>query len=186
MKKIAGLAVVICLLAIGVFAQNKPDYSGQWTLDKAKSKLDERSRIEEMTMKITQSATTVEVETKTKRAPRPEGMQGDGNRGEGNRRGGPGGMRGGDGTILYTLGKETVKETENERGKIQTKSSANLEANGTMTVSTSRTINTPNGEMTMTTKETWQLADGGKTLNVKRESQGMRGMQTTEMVFTKN
>lgn len=183
MKKIALFAAMFCFLTIGVSAQAKTDFSGQWRLDKAKSKLGERSRIEEMTMKVTQSATSVEVETETKREPRPEGMQGGsgGNRGGGMR----GGMPGGDESVLYTFDKETVKERETERGKIQIKLNAKLETDGKLHLSSTRTLNTPNGEMTMTAKETWELSDGGKTLTVKRETQNMRGTQTTEMVFTK-
>lgn len=192
MKKTLFLAAMLCLFAVGVFAQSKTDFSGNWTLDKSKSKLDERSRIESMTIKATQTATDLTVETTTKREAPPAGAgggMGNGQGGGGGRGmgGGRGGMMGGDGTAVYKLdGSETTTETETPMGKIPTKRKAELGADGKLNISTSRTVNTPNGEMTMMTKEMWELADGGKTLKVTRTTAGRGGEQITEMVFTKN
>lgn len=186
MKKTAILAAMICLFAIGVFAQSKADYSGNWTLDKSKSKLGENSRIESMTIKATQTATDLTVETAAKREPRPEGAgggQGGGGRGMG---GGRGGLMGGDGTTVYKLdGSETTAEVEMRGQKMPVKTKAML-ADNKLDITTTRTFTTPNGEMTLTTKESWELADGGKTLKINRTSTTPRGDVTTEMVFTKN
>lgn len=187
MKKLAVLGAIMCLFAVGVFAQAKTDFSGNWTLDKGKSNLGERSRIESMTVKATQTASDLTVETATKREAPPEGAGGGqgGGRGMGGGRGGM--MGGGDGTAVYKLdGSETATEMETPMGKVPMKRKAELASDGKLNITTSSTFSTPNGEMTMTTKETWELADGGKTLKIKRTRQTPRGDQTMEMVFTKN
>ena len=187
MKKTILLMALLCLSAIGIFAQGSPNFSGNWTLDKSKSKLPENSRIESMTINATQTAGDLTVETATKREPRPEGAGGGmGGQGGGGGRGMGGGMMGGDGTSVFKLdGSETTTEVETRMGKMPVKSKATLSASGLETM-TSRTFNTPNGEMTMTTKENWTLADGGKTLKIVRTSTSPRGDTTSEMVFTKN
>lgn len=185
MKKTILLMALLCLSAIGIFAQGSPDFSGNWTLDKSKSKLPENSRIESMTIKATQTAGDLTVETATKQEPRPEGAGG-GMGGQGGGRGMGGGMMGGNGKSVFKLdGSETTTEVETRMGKMPVKSKATLSASGLETM-TSRTFNTPNGEMTMTTKENWTLADGGKTLKIVRTSTSPRGETTSEMVFTKN
>jgi hypothetical protein len=189
MKKTIFLAAFICLLAISAFAQDKKaDFSGSWTLDVSKSKLDERSRIESMTMTVTQTDKDIKVETATKRLPPPEGAGGNGQGGGG--MGGGGGMRrggfGGDGTTVYALGgKETITETETPMGKMPVKLKADLEKDGKLKLSSSRTFNTPNGEVSMTAKEAWTLSEDGKTLTVKRDTESPRGTNSSEMVFTK-
>jgi hypothetical protein len=192
MKKTAMLLAVVFALSIGVFAQAKPDYSGEWTLDKSKSKLDERmsSSIESMTIKATQTATDIKVETETKRTPPPAGGgQGGGMPGGGQGGGGGRGMGGGSmGPMTYVLdGKETTIEVEGMGGnKMPVKLKANFESDGSLKLSSSRTFTTPNGdEIKTSTKETWILSDGGKTLTIKRESESPRGTQTNEFVLTK-
>lgn len=181
MRKTAILAAMLYLFAVGVFAQSAPDFSGNWTLDKSKSKLGERSRIESMTIKATQTATDLTVETATKREAPPEGTGG--GRGMG---GGRGGMIGGDGTTIYKLdGSEVATEVESPMGKMPVKTKAAV-AGDKLDITTTRSFNTPNGEMTLTTKESWVITDGGKTLKINRTMTTPRGDQTTEMVFTKS
>lgn len=190
MKKVLFFSVFVCLTALSVFAQDKkaPDFSGSWTLDAGKSKLDERARIESMTLSVAQSDKDIKIETATKRLPPPEGaLQGDGQgggQGGGMRRGG-GGFGGGDGTTTYSLdGKETTTEAESRMGKSLIKSKAEFDG-GKLKLSSSRTFNTQMGEMTMTTREIWTLSDDGKTLTIKRETESPRGTNSSEMVFTK-
>ena len=175
------LTLVLAVAAIS--AQDRTaGFAGTWTLDASKSKLDERMRIESMTLTVAQTDKELKVETKTKRAPRPEGETG-GGQGRGMGRGGFGG---GDGATVYSLdGKETKVEQETPAGKIPVVYKANLEK-GKLTLSSSRTISGQMGEMTITTKETWSLSEDGKTLTVKRETETPRGTQSSEMVFTKN
>jgi hypothetical protein len=188
MKKVLFLTAFVCLTAFSAFAQDKKatDFSGSWTLDVSKSKLDERSRIESMTLTVTQTDKDIKVETATKRTPPPEGAgggQGGGGQGGGMRRGGGG--FGGDGATTYTLdGKETSLEEEGRMGKTAVKLKAELDG-GKLKLSSVRTFNTPNGEATMTIKEAWSLSEDGKTLTVKRDMETPRGTNSSEMVFTK-
>ena len=182
MKKTIFLTAIVCLLAISAFAQKKADYSGNWTLHVSKSKLDERARIESMTMTVTQTDKDIKVETATKRTPPPADVQGNGQ--GGGRRGG--GFGGGDGTTVYTLdGKETSVETESPAGKMPVKLKAEFGKDGKLKLNQSRTFNSPIGEVSITTKETWTLAEDGKTLTVKRDTESPRGTNSSEMVFTK-
>ena len=191
--KIVLMAIFTLVLAVAaVSAQDRTTatFAGNWTLDASKSKLDERMRIESMTWNVTQTDKELKVETKTKRAPRPEGETSGGTgQGGGQGRGGMGrgGFGGGDSTTVYSLdGKETKVEQETPMGKFPVTYKANLEKGGKLNLSSSRTVNGPNGEMTITTKETWQLSEDGKTLTVKRETESPRGTQSSEMVFTKS
>jgi len=173
------LALVFCLSAIGAYAQ-KADFSGKWTLDAARSKLDERGpRIESMTLTVTQTATELKVETATKRAAPPEGMGG------GMGRGGGRGFGAGDGTVSYNLeGKETVIEIDGPNGKMPVKYKGSIEG-GKANLTNSRSISGQMGEITITTKETWSLSDDGKSLTVNREMSTPRGTMTSTLVFTK-
>lgn len=181
MKKTIFMAAFVCLLAFSAFGQKKSDFSGGWTLDASKSKLDERARIESMTMTVTQTDKDIKVETATKRLPPPDGG---GQGGGGMRRGG--GFGGGDGTFTYTLdGKESSVETDGPMGKVPVKLKANLETDGKLKLSSARSFTGPNGEISITTKETWALSDDGKTLTVKRDTESPRGTNSSEMVFTK-
>lgn len=179
MKKFAFLFVFFAAAAIVASAQNKPDFSGTWTLDAANSKLDQRMRIESMTLKVSQTDKEISVTTSTKRLPPNDGMGGGMGRGMG------GGM-GGDGTMVYSLeGKETKVEMEGPMGKMPVSLKASLETNGTLKLSSTRTFSGPMGEITMTTKETWKLSADGKTLTIERETSSPRGAMTTTLVFTK-
>lgn len=191
--KIVLIAMFTLVLAVAaISAQDRTaNFAGTWTLDASKSKLGERMRIEAMTLNVTQTDKELKVETKTKRAPRPEGEMGGGTgQGGGQGRGGGmgrGGFGGGDGTTVYSLdGKETKVEQETPMGKFPVAYKANLEKGGKLNLSSSRTISGQMGEMTITTKETWQLSEDGKTLTIKRETETPRGAQSSEMVFTKN
>lgn len=176
MKKILFLAIALCMMSVAAFAQ-KTDYSGTWTLDVAKSKLNERARVESMTLTVTQTEKDIKVESATKRTPMPEAQDG-----------GParrGGFGPGDTTFVYTLdGKETTTEVEGRMGKTPVRLTAKIDG-GKLNLSSSRTFSGPMGEVTATTKETWALSDDGKTLTIVRESTSPRGTDTTTMVFVK-
>ena len=210
MKKLSLLAAFFCLFLAGaVFAQQKAaNFAGSWELDAAKSKLPERMRIESMTLKVAQTDKELKVETNVRRAPRPEGempnggnvgappppppMPPDGNRGNGTGagvRGGRGGMMGGgNGTVTYSLdGKDTTVGTVSPDG-VQTSSvtlRAKMESDGKLTLTSSRSFETPNGTMSVKTTDVWELLDGGKTLKVVRDTETARGTQSSEMYFTK-
>jgi len=181
MKKLFAIAAMCCMLSIAALAQaTTPDFSGTWTLDVSKSKLDDRSRVESMTLTVTQTAKDIKIDTKTTRAPRPEGAGG--GMGGGGRRGGG---FGGDSVMTYTLdGKTTTIQQESQMGQIPVSLTGKLDG-GTLNLSSSRTFNGPNGEVTATTKDTWTLSSDGKTLTVNRESQTPRGANSSTMVFVK-
>jgi hypothetical protein len=184
MKKLAILAAVFCLFSLSAFAQSKTNFTGNWELDAKKSKLPEMSRIEAMSMKVTQTDKDLKIESTTKRTARPES---DGT-GAGNRRGNWGGGFGGDGTqtLNYSLeGKETTTEAVAGIPAASATLKANLEKDGKLSLTSTRKFSAQMGEVTVTTKETWELMDGGKTLKVARETQSPRGAQTSEMYFTK-
>ncbi|HMS40319.1 MAG TPA: hypothetical protein PKE69_08840 [Pyrinomonadaceae bacterium] len=183
MKKLLFVSAIFCLLAISAFAQDKktPDFSGSWELDVSKSKLDERARIESMTMSVTQTEKDIKIETTMKRAEGGGGGGGGMNRGGG----GMGGFGGGNGTTTYTLdGKETKITQDSPMGAIPVSLKAKFDSDK-LKLNQTRTINTQMGEISITTKETWSLSADGKTLTVKRETETPRGAQTSEMVFAK-
>jgi hypothetical protein len=184
MKKIFFLAAVLCLSAVGAFGQAKTDFSGTWVLDAGKSKLDERARIESMTMNVAQTDKELKVTTETKRmappADAPQGGPG-GGRGMGGR-----GFGAGDGAVSYSLdGKETTVEVDGPNGKMPVKYKAMIEG-ATANLSSARTISGgPMGEITVTGKDSWSLSADGKTLTVVREQTTPRGSSSSTLVFVK-
>lgn len=189
MRKFTFLFLIIGLLSLSAFAQAKTDYSGTWTLDKEKSKLDERqaASIESQTLTVAQTETELKVTVANKRNAPPAGGQGGGRPGGGQGGGrGMGGGFGGDSTTTYSLdGKETSIEQDSPMGKVPVKLKAELEKSGKLKLSSSRTMSTQMGEMTISTIENWELSSDGKTLKVKRTQSTPRGDMTSESVYTK-
>jgi hypothetical protein len=184
MKKIFALTAVFCLLAVAAMAQKKADFSGTWTLDVAKSQLGERSRVESMTMTVTQTDKNLKVSTETKRQAPPADAAGGGRPGGGGGFG-RGGFGGGDGTVDYSLdGKDTTVEVEGPNGKMPVKYKGSMDG-GKANLSSSRSFSGPNGDVSITTKETWSLSEDGKTLTVVRETASPRGTNSSTMVFVK-
>ncbi len=175
MKKILFLTLIFCLSAVAAFAQSKPDFSGEWSLDTVKSRLDERMRVESMTLTVTQTEKELTTVTTTKRVIPADG--GGMNRG--------GGMSGDGQVMKYSLeGKETEAQVGGMMAGTATLK-ASLGADGKLKLSSVRNVSTQMGDVTITTKETWELADEGKTLKVSRTSETPRGTNSSEMVFTK-
>ena len=184
MKKnilLACLSLVVFTFAAS--AQKATDFSGTWSLDTAKSKLDERARIESQTLTVTQTDKDISVATVTKRTPPPAGATGGQGGGGGLGRGG--GFGGGDATTTYNLdGKETTVEQDSQAGKIPVKLKAKIDS-GKLNLSSSRTFNTPNGEISTSTKETWALSTDGNTLTVDQTRITPRGDNSSTMVYSK-
>lgn len=187
-KMILMAAACVLLSAVAAFAQTKTDFSGNWTLDVSKSKLDERQRIESGTMNVTQTDKDISFKTDFKRTPRPDnGGNGQGN-GTGQGSGGMGrGMMGGGAKMTYTLdGKDVMVETETPAGMPASKSVLNGAWDSSkLKLSSVRTFTGPKGEITTTLKESWELVDGGKGLKVHRETESPRGNQTSDFYYTK-
>lgn len=182
MKKAAFILAAIALASAAAFAQKAPNFAGIWTLDKERSELNDRSRIETMKMTVAQTADSLEVATETKRSA-PEG----GGQGPAGGRGGMGGGRfgGGDGKFTYSLTeRETTTEQATPRGPVPVTLSAQFEG-ATLKLSQKRTFSGQMGEITATSSEEWSLSADGKTLTVKRSLAGPMGTNTSNLVFTK-
>lgn len=185
MRKLLFLTAAICLFSIAAFAQDKKaDYSGTWSLDVSKSKLDERARnIESMTMTVAQTETEISVATETKRAAPPADAPQGGRPGGGMGRGGFGG--GSDGKTVYCLdGKETKIDIDGPNGKMPQALKAKSDG-GKLQLSKTISLSGPMGEISITTKETWELAVDGKNLTVIHEQSTPRGTNSSTMVFVK-
>lgn len=195
MRKTTILTAIFCLVlsVSAIFAQKAAEqtktssnFSGNWELDVSKSKLPERMKIEAMTMNVSQTDKDLKVESTTKRAMRTvDNAKIDATVNGAARRGAVMGGIDGAQTVIYSLeGKETKLETPGIPGA-DAKLRAELEKDGKLKLTTTRTFNGQTGEMTMTTTEIWELLDGGKTLKVTRETDTPRGAQTSEMIFAK-
>lgn len=193
MKKATILTMIFALLAAftAISAQTKTaDFSGNWELDAAKSKLGERMQVESITMAISQTAKDLKIERTTKRVLRSEG--GEMRVGANPEKGGmgrpvSGTFNGGNMTenFLYSLeGKETKDEIPGIPGATSVLK-AKWEKDGKLVLSSSRKAQTPMGERTIVVNETWALAPDGKTLTVVREQETPRGKVSSEMVFVK-
>ena len=184
MKKILFLTMAVAALALSSYGQAKPtDFSGTWNLDIPKSQINERMRIESLTMTVAQTEKELKVTSETKRPGPPADASQAGPNGPGGGRG----MRGfgADGTVSYTLdGKETIVEIDGPNGKMPIKYKASLEA-GKANLSSSRSFGGPMGEVTATTKDIWTLSPDGKTLTVARTQTTPRGESTSTLVFVK-
>lgn len=181
MKKTVILAAVACLLlaAASAFAQTKTDFSGNWTLDVSKSKV---NNIESGSLSVTQTDKDITYKSEIKRALRPDGAGG----GNGGGMGGGRGMGGGNQAVTYML---DGKETSSQFGSGDRTGTAKMQAKwdgGKLNLTSVRTFTGQNGEVTTTLKETWEPVDGGKALKVSRETESPRGTQTSEFYYTKN
>ena len=190
MKKLLLLVGAVALFSIAGFAQKAANYAGTWKLDKAQSKLDQRmsAGIDSMTWTVSQTGNELKIVSDVKRAEAPMAAPPAGGppAGGGGRGMGRGGFGGGEGTTVYSLdGKETTGELDGPMGKMPVSYKATTAADGSVVLTSSRTINGPNGEAKVTTKESWKLSADGKMLTVDRENTSPRGTQTSTLVFVK-
>jgi hypothetical protein len=181
MAQWTSIIILIFVTAASMFAQDTlPNYSGTWLLDANASKMGEMSRVESMTLTVSQDEKSISIQTTVKR---PESV--DGGLGAG-ARGGFGRVAGGDSSTSYSLdGKETTVHTDTPAGPMPVKFKAKFDK-GTLKLSQSRTFSSPMGEITTLTKEEWRLSSDGKVLTVKREMQTPRGNNSSTLVFNKS
>src|SRR5258708_2763422 len=181
MKKSFVFAAFLSLfvLATAASAQKATNFGGTWTLDVSKSKLGDRNNIESQTLTVTQTDSTIKIETATKRAAPPAGAPAGGG-GGGMGRGG-----GGDNTTTYTLDGKATTVNQDIRGTSVPVSYIGKWDGSNLALSRSFTMTTPNGDVTSSTKETWSLGSDG-TLTINRESTSPRRTNSTTMVYTKN
>ncbi len=190
MKRNFLLLAIFALFAVAASAQDKatamPNFGGTWELNVAKSQLGERNNIESQTLTVTQTATTLKVETATKRTPPPVTPGATENGGRGRPMGG-GRFGGGDTPWTYGLeGKDTKGEMSGPMGPLPITLSAKSDG-GKLYLSRSSSFPGPDGsEVTMTNKETWSLSADGKTLTINAErTSSMRGTDSTTRVYAK-
>ena len=94
--------------------------------------------------------------------------------------------------MIYSLvegaRKGTVIKPENalQNPPPAAKRAAALRKDGKLNLNSSRTTSTQMGEFTITTEETWEILDGGRELKVTRKTETPRGLQTSELDFTKS
>lgn len=177
MKKNVILAAMLFLLAISAFAQNRTDFSGNWELNTVESKLDERMRIESMTMKVMQTEKDITVGTFTKRTMPLES---------------DGAMKriavssAAQSVTYFFEGKETGAQTAGIPVLVTSAHKASMEADGRLNLASTRDIETQEmGALTITLRETWELADEGKTLRVSRTMETPTGIHSSELIFVK-
>lgn len=166
-------------------AAKPADFSGKWVLDVSKSKLDERQRIESMTITATQTEKDIKTVSDIKRTPPKDGMT------PGGGRGGMGGGLAGSGPETHTFGfdgKETSEEGVPQGGipSPTIKRKAELKKDGSLALTVSRSFQGPMGNVEIVVKDIWSLSSDGKTLTVDRDQTTPRGSFTSKMVFTKN
>ncbi len=173
--------VLIFVFAASIFAQDKlPNYSGTWVLDAGASKMGEMSRVETMTLTVSQDEKNISIQTSVKRTESVEAGRVAGGRG------GFGRGAAGDSSVAYSLdGKETTTQTDTPAGPMPVKMKAKFDK-GVLKLSQSRTFNGPMGEITTTAKEDWSLSEDGKVLTIKREMQSPRGNNSSTLVFKKS
>lgn len=188
MKKNIILTAIISLFlaATVVFAQEKTiDFSGNWEFDAGKSKLGGQTRIESMTMIVSQIGKELKVETKTKYAFAP-GTEVRGSEKSGGRIRTNVGGNFGDITQSAAYSLDGV-ETKSEIPGIPiatTKFKAKFEKDGKLHLFSSRALENPKGAIAAV-KEIWSLSADGKILTVVREQEAPGGKSSTEMVFNK-
>ena len=171
MKKYVLLLNLVFLFSLNAFAQN-PNFSGEWILNKEKSKMDQKqaASIESQTLKAEQTDKEIKITVLTKQT---EGQVG-------GRKVDVGGT-----TNTYTLdGKEVTIQQDTQIGVIPVTFKGEVK-DAQLKLQTTRVLNTPMGEVTITAKETWILEAEGKTLNIKRVTATPSQTITSELVFTK-
>jgi hypothetical protein len=198
-SKIILMTALSFLMALAISAQDtakpadtpKPadtvkttDFSGKWVLDKSKSKIEERQRIEAMTITVSQSSKELKTESETKRTPPPDGMTPGGGRG-----GIGGGMMAGMGPEKHSYsleGKETTEDANAGGMPMSSRLKAEAKSDGTLGLSMVRKMSGPMGEFELTTKEVWSLSADGKTLTIVRDQTTPRGSFSNTFVLNKN
>lgn len=172
----AGLTAVLALAAFGATGDG-PNFSGTWSLDKAKSQgLDPRMQgADSVTCVITQDDKTISMEWKVTGGQPPAGAPGGGGGAGG------GGGRGPAGPQTYTLdGKESTSEAMG--GTNTTKATW---SGKTLELSSVRAGNFNGNDFKFTSVDKLTLSDDGKTLTVVRHRESQRGTTDSTLVLTK-
>lgn len=188
--KILQLSAIFCVLSISAFAQTTlPDFSGEWVLDRSKSTMPDRMKasIQGMEMEVDQNEKKIKVTLETKQGA-PVVIPG-GNSPNNGAEAKPISMVGGSSvaktTLSYSLdGKEGTSNVAGPMGgTVKVKTVAKVDGS-VLTLSSSRTLDTPMGEIRMNTSDVWELQTDG-SLKMKRKLTTSQGDQSAELIFVK-
>jgi hypothetical protein len=159
MKRIAILALATAVvIPFTARAQSKPDFSGTWTMDAAKSDPAPQGRGGGGggggSVTIKQTATELSVQTQGRQGPQ---------------------------TMTYKLdGSESSNEQMGRGGAVTVKSKAKWDGSS-LVIESTRDM----GGMSITTKEVRRLDNGGKDMIVESTTQTPNGEQKRKVVYTK-
>ncbi len=175
-------AIVLFALAVSASAQKTANFSGTWVLDSVKSKPAE-TMIESQTLVVTQTAAELKVERTTTRKAPPAGAPAGGPPGGGGGGGRMGGMGGGDGTTSYSLdGKAAKSEMQGPNGAMQVTTTAKAEEKS---IKITRSVETPMGARETSEKWTLN-ADGTLTVESSRPNRDGGTDTTTRVYTKKS
>jgi hypothetical protein len=170
MKK-AVILLITCWVSIFSFAQ-KTNFSGNWVLDKNKSKLDEKTAA----MIKSQTITVVQTEKEIKISYVSEQDFVDGQRKTD--------IASTDPTIYTFDGKETVSSSISAIGQVQAFCSGEI-IDRKLKLKTVRVFNVASA-VRVTTNETWELSENDSVLLIHRKVETPNGDISSELVFRKN
>jgi hypothetical protein len=161
MKRILLLATIVAVIFPFVgHAQSKPDFSGTWTLDTAKSDPAPQGRGGgggggAATLTIKQTGTELSIMSEGRQGPQ---------------------------TLTYKLdGSESTNQMMGRGGATPAKSTAKWDGSS-LVIETTRDFN----GMSITTKEVRTLDSGGKAMQVETTAQTPNGEQKRKVVYTKS
>lgn len=176
MKRLFVLAAFVFIAAIAANAQNKANFAGSWSLDKAKSQgLDQRMADADVTWTITQDDSKISIESKV--------TGGQAQNGGGN---GGGGGRGMGGPRTYTLdGKEVTTEGGGQMGGTNTTKATWSGDGKTLELNSVRAGSFNGQDFKATSTDKMSLSSDGKVLTVVRHSESPRGTTDSTWVLNK-
>lgn len=157
MKKTAILIALVVLLSLCAAADDKPNFSGKWVLDKGQSDFGDFPSPDSQTNVIEHKEPDIKL-TQT--------VKGDA-------------IPGGEATTerhYTTDGKENV----NHLGPAEVKSTSKWDGSKLITVAK---LETPNG--TVEIKDSWELAESGKQFIINRNFKSQGGERNQKLVFNK-
>ena len=157
MKSCTILLQVILLLSSAAVAQDKPNFSGKWALDTAKSDFGELPAPDSQTNVIEHKDPNIKL-TQTIRGASVSGGEASSER-------------------RYTT---DGKESPNKLGQQEVKSTCTWHGNK-LVIDTK--LEAPEG--TLDIKDSWELTDGGKQMVVTRDFKGPQGERTQRLLFNK-
>lgn len=139
------LIITFALSCISAFAQNKPDYSGEWILDKTNSKMGTNSKIESITVTAWQKTDELKVQTATRLSfASEESVSLNGLR--------VARVSVGDGIVTYNLnGQEKTIEADTQLETSPIKLMGYLQMDGKLNLISERAIMSPNGIISVLT-----------------------------------